>query len=392
MGLGLFKRIILSGTAVIGLLLALSTVALAADPGPGTAQVRVFNGTQGGGSVNGLDLVLRGQLNGKDLPDLSGRTDADGYLVFQNVATGTDHEYQVVASYQGVDYGSEPFAFAAGETTKSIRLGVYETSNSLDMRMSMAHTVIYPAQDSVLIKEYVLFANDTDRTYVGPVTGQSNGETLRFWLPPDATDLQLTYGLDPARTQKIANGFASSLPIYPGGREVTYSYNMKAKDGQFDFVRKVVYPTDAYDFLFQGSNVKLETTRLTRAEPLNINNIVLNDYKAANLPAGDTIEAKLSGLAAGGTGTTSKTPALWMALGAGVVVGAFGVTYWLRRKPKPAAVVPPTNKRDQLLADLAELDDNFEAGNIPEEAYKKLRASLKSELTSLIKDSTPEDR
>ncbi len=392
MGLRLLKRVLIVSIIVVAVLLTLSPVVLAASGTTGTVQIRVVNGTRGGGSVAGLDLILRGQQNGKDLPEAKGRTDADGYFVFQEVATSADCVYQVVVTYLSIDYGSDPFRFAAAENAKSIRLAVYETTNNLDISIAMAHTVVYPGEDSVLVKEYLLFANDTDRTYIGPAgAGPGKRETLRFWLPSDATNLQLTYGLDQESTQKTGDGFIDTLPVYPGGREVMYSYSVKIKDGRFNFVRKVLYPSVRYDFLVQGSVVEETSAKLTRAESLNINNIVLDDYQAANLAAGETIQVKLSGLTAtGGTASANRPPYLWIMVGIGALAVGLVAVFLFRRKPRPAAIPAGNTRREELLADLAFLDDDFEAGNISEEAYQKLRATLKADLVSLMQDSDTE--
>ncbi len=52
--------------------------------------------------------------------------------------------------------------------------------------------------------------------------------------------------------------------------------------------------------------------------------------------------------------------------------------------PRAVAAQAP-NERMELLQDIADLDDDFEAGKITQEEYKKERAELKAKLLELDK-------
>jgi len=46
--------------------------------------------------------------------------------------------------------------------------------------------------------------------------------------------------------------------------------------------------------------------------------------------------------------------------------------------------------KQELLIEIAELDDDFESGKIKKETYSKLRAEMKSQLVELMQDSQEE--
>jgi hypothetical protein len=70
----------------------------------------------------------------------------------------------------------------------------------------------------------------------------------------------------------------------------------------------------------------------------------------------------------------------WLAI---IPVGAvIAYVVWQRRKKSPLAIVENKNEtaRQKILAEIAELDDQYEEGAIKEEDYTKLRSEKKRQL------------
>ncbi len=94
---------------------------------------------------------------------------------------------------------------------------------------------------------------------------------------------------------------------------------------------------------------------------------------------------------------------VWIGLGLAAVVAALAV-FWLRRKPRPVPVSGPSSsaepqpvtvagsesRRKQLLQDMADLDNDFEAGQIAREPYERLRSRMKSDLVNMMQ-ARPKD-
>ena len=98
--------------------------------------------------------------------------------------------------------------------------------------------------------------------------------------------------------------------------------------------------------------------------------------------------AQLSGLPE----TNNQGTVKWVAIVLTVLVGGFVFTYLVRKKR--VQLVSAEGSLDQgrkrLLIELAQLDDDFEAGRIAEEVYRRLRTARKAQLVELMSRSKEE--
>ncbi len=78
----------------------------------------------------------------------------------------------------------------------------------------------------------------------------------------------------------------------------------------------------------------------------------------------------------------SSTATLAIGLGALVLVaGAIGGWFWRRQRPEAAGTgAAAARNKDELLESIAELDDEYAAGQVPEADYRPERAALKQRL------------
>jgi len=237
-------------------------------------------------------------------------------------------------------------------------------------------------QGSLWVTEYFLFVNESGRTYVGSteVPALGKNETLRFILPEDASELQPERGLMECCIYGSEDGFVDTMPVLPGGKEVIYSYRGDYNSGTYAFSRNVSYPTYNYDLLVQGEDTKISSDQLTTEEPLNIEDTWFNHLSGTELAPGDILVAQLSGLPETGNQGSIK----WVALTLVVLIFGFSFAYLMRKRrlqPVKAKAIPD---RQRLLAEIAQLDDDFEGGKINESVYRKLRAEKKSQLVVLM--------
>jgi hypothetical protein len=108
------------------------------------------------------------------------------------------------------------------------------------------------------------------------------------------------------------------------------------------------------------------------------------------LAAGDTVTFQLSGQpgsAAASPGTTALTAS--RSLGIGIGLGAVALVlvgaglWWLQRRRATGA---EPESREGLLQAIADLDDDFEAGNMSEAEYRRVRTRLKAKLIRLMEE------
>jgi len=381
----LIKRIALLVIIVIS---GMSSFALAAEPGNGVVDGRVVNETAGGSSVADLDVILKTYLNDAEIDSTTTKTDIEGYFVFDGLSTELGYSYEVLISFQQAEYYGERLIFNEGETSKFNGVIVYDATTSDEAIMvPMSHMIIYIEEDSLLVKRYYLFANEVDRTYIGSANGE-NPVVLRFSLPADATELQSTMGLMECCIVQNEEGFYDTMPLLPGSREVAYSYRVIRNSGTYTFSQMVNYPTNRFDILVQGEEVKITSDQLATDEPMDISGTLFNHLSGKEIAAGETLVIRLSGL----PHTNTLVGILWVLLALILIVAGFVFVYLIKRKrPQPVSDEGVLSQQQRLLAELAELDDNFEEGGILEETYRRLRDEKKAELIEIMHSSKEEE-
>jgi hypothetical protein len=116
---------------------------------------------------------------------------------------------------------------------------------------------------------------------------------------------------------------------------------------------------------------------------------VIRTYGLGPVAAGDALRVNLSGRPAASSAAGSLPPNLGLAIGlaaVGVALIAAGLL-WFRPKrevPEPEESPPPTDpEREGLLRAIARLDDDFEAGRLPEADYRERREALKRSLLAI---------
>lgn len=376
---------------MIIVILSLSAFVLAAEPDSGIIEGHIINRTEGGSSVADQEITLKTYLNEAEVDLTATKTDASGQFVFDSLSTESGYSYLVTLTYQEAEYYGEQLYFDEGETTKSVEVTVYDATTSDEaIKLVLAHTIIHVEQGTLHVEEYFLFINETDRTYIGSKEVNADGtkETLRFFLPEEATELQPGYGLMDCCIYDSEGGFIDTMPVLPGNKEVLYSYRVDYKSGAYTFSRNVNYPMAGYALLIDGEGIGVDSNQLVAEEPMDIEGMRFNYFSGSDITSSEVIVAHLSGLPeANNPGTI-----IWIALVIAVLLGGFGFIYLMRKKRlQPVSPADGLDQRRQrLLVELAQLDDDFGDGKIPEEDYRKLRAVRKAQLIELMQRSKEE--
>lgn len=381
----MIKRIAL---LVIIFTLSLTAPALAAEPDSGTIKGQLVNETENGSSVANQEITLDIYLNDTQADSAITKTDAEGYFVFDDLSTESSYSYQATLNYQEADYASDWLSFDGGETNESVEIVVYDSTTSDEAIMvAVSHTVIYThtEPDNLLVEEYFMFVNDSDRTYIGSGEPTADGkrETLRFSLPKGATAFQPGYGLMECCILGSEDGFVDTMPVLPGGQEVVYSYMLNYDSEAYTLSRNVNYPTESFDLLVQGEEIKIVSDHLTTEEGMNIEGTWFNRLSGKNLTRGNVLVTQLANLpATKSQGGTIK----WIILTLVVLAGGFLVYFLRKKRVQPVPVEDsPDQKQQNLLLEIAQLDNDFENGKIPEEVYRRRRTTKKAQLTELMR-------
>ena len=380
----MFRHLILL-VLLFSILLSPASVS-AAEIDQGTIEGQIINDTENGGSVDSQEVILTTYLGEEEMETESTTTASDGFFRFLEISTEPGLSYDVEVLYQEVEYRSERLVFNDDNLIKSIELIVYDTTeNSEVIEMELAHIIIYVESDILQVEEYLLFINESDKTYVGTTSSndESIRESLKFTIPKGAAELKAGYGLMDCCILATENGFIDTMPVLPGPKEVVYSYQIYPDSKEYVFSKDADYPVRNLTLLIQGENIDISSEQLFADEPLSIEGVTFNHLTGNNIARGEQLSVQLSELPV----TGSSINIVWLALILAILIGGFLFVFTLRRR-KLVVEVPPESKEkayQEVLTELAQLDDDFEDGKIDKEVYRRLRDEKKSQLLQSAK-------
>ncbi|MBU2534930.1 MAG: hypothetical protein ABIK32_05715 [Chloroflexota bacterium] len=370
---------------MFSLLLSPASVS-AAETGTGTIEGQIINGTENGGSVDSQEVILTTYLGDEEMETESTTTDSDGFFRFSEISTEPGLSNDVEIHYQEVEYRSERLVFDDDNLIKSIVLTVYDaTENPEAIQIELAHIIIYVEPDILHVEEYLLFINESDKAYVGTTSSndESIRESLKFSLPKGASELEVSHGLMDCCIIITENGIVDSMPVLPGPKEIVYSYHIYPNSKKYVFSEGVNYPIKNLTLLIQGDNIDISSEQLFAGEPLSIESATFNHLTGNNIAQGEQVSVQLSDLPI----TRNSADIVWLALILAILCGGFLFVFILRRR-KLVLEVPLESKEkayQEVLTELAQLDNDFEDGKIDKEAYLRLRAEKKSQLLQSAK-------
>ena len=375
---------------VVILFVILSAPAIVAETGVGVIDGQVVNGTDGGGSVADLDLVLTVYQEGAEVDTIEGGTDAEGKFQFDGLPTETDYDYMVSLWFQEAEYSNDSIIFGGGNTTVSTEIIVYDSTTSDEaIFVGMTHTVIYVENGGLLVEEYYLFVNEANTTYIGSKESSPGGKnaTLSFSLPEGASNVHLIWGIMDCCYVETEEGFVDTMPILPGTWEGAFSYRIDYDSDAYTFSKTMMYPTATFQLLVEDVGIDVSSSQLVMGEPTDMDGMPLIILSGNNIYPGTPIVAQISGLPKAGDQGISA----WVIVVPILLVFAFVLGFLiLRKRPQPAVSEDDLDQRMQrLLVDIARLDDDFESGEIAEKAYHRMRSEKKAQLVEL---NTPSKR
>lgn len=335
---------------------------------------RISNRSQGGILIPNLEVFLEKYVNQNLTEKVRTLTDRDGYFQFVDLLLTPENSYRVALKYQGVDYSGHPFSFAQGENLKTMEIGVYDATDKPEkIKINMKHIFIDIEEGVLKVTEALSIENFGNTTYRGP---------LHFSLLKGFENLQFGRGIDTCCSEIKESGFSENVPFYPGRKEVTYSYQLKYDSPRYLFTPIIDYLTENLDLMIRDLGIKLESKRLVFISAVEMGEKKYLRLSARELLPNENVEVKISGLPLG-----PERYRLYVLIFAGLIV-LFGLAYpFIRRKPVTigeSGEVGQMGEKEELLKEIAELDDRYAAGEIGTEEYEKLRRKKKKILVKRL--------
>jgi hypothetical protein len=335
------------------------------------------------------------------------KSDSAGHFTFSNLDTITTTRYLLIANYQGVDYFSDILSFDQNKTTLPVSMTVYETtSDPAAIHVTQTHVVFDVQTREFNVLQIVAVQNTTDRTYVGGTGFGPHRVTLTLPFLQGGQNIEFDNPAANDSTLRGSDTMSYTLPVVPGGDQIVYNYTLPFNPPTYQFNMKLPFDTDKFRILLSDVGGTIQSTQLTSPTPFPTQNgmqFILSS--ADNVKAGTTVNATFANLPAtvAAPPPSSANPAIAptsavnnnLQVVGGVVLGvaalaAIGLLLYpvvKRRRAHAAHPVssPASGRRMELLQEMANLDDAFEAQKISESEYKERRTQIKADLLELTK-------
>ena len=272
---------------------------------------------------------------------------------------------------------------------------IYETTqDSKALSIDRLHVFFdFTKPATVQIAELFIVSNSGDKVVVA---GGPDKPVLSFKVPTGAVNLQFEGGAIGDRFMQTSDGFGDLAAIAPGQgqHQILFSYEMPY-DNKLSLSIPVPMAVSAAVVMMPQGGVNVQSAQLQASGSKDVQGLTYELFTGSNLAAGSELAISLSGkvqdASSAAASTGSSTTGLLIGLGVfGLVLVSAGV--WLFRKRAQVRIAAEPDEEveaqpdseDALIDAILALDDLYQAGKLPEEAYRERRAELKDRLSALM--------
>jgi mono/diheme cytochrome c family protein len=378
-----------------------ATTPSSTDDFMGTVTVQLINGS-GGDPPSDAPVTLYGFDSMQNTYSETLTMGDNGVYTFTNVAMPLNRVFLAGTDYDSGTYGSDIVNVDQSTPDLNLQITVYNSTTDLSSLTTDRVHILFDFTDpqNAQIIEVFIISNPLQEAVVPPT---KDGTVVTFPLPKGYTNLQFQDGELGGRYEEVSQGFADKMTISPGIGEyqVIFSFQMPY-NRKLDFVQPMFLPTSTVVVMIPENGIKISSDQLQDGGTRDFQNSTYHMYNGSGLLAGSSLEFSLSGAPRNGSTsifTTGTTQNLAIGLGVfGLALVAGGL--WLfRRNQRKLSMVSTTDSTDMVDAQIGAetsardadtlmdaiiaLDDQFHAGNLPEEVYLQRRAALKEKLRKL---------
>ena len=363
-------------SSVIALfIIAFSIIVSAGGSSAGSIGGKVLNKTLNEKAMDGLEVTLY-RYNEKETKELGRtKTDHNGHYFFDGINGDEGNIHYATTLYKGIEYFTSAINLEQ-EKAESIPLNVYETTDRDEyIGIKMHHIFLESGGPPFDIREALVVENRGDRTYVGSKEVQpGKRETLRISLPEKATGLQF---MQPSIVN-TEEGFSDTKEIKPGTKNIIFSYRINPEKSNYTFKKKIDLKTDNLRFIFPDAGMSATSDQLELQKPIANGEHRFLYLSGKDLSKGSQVLVTLS-LPGGPVGKNIfKGVIIGLAI---LLVGAgFAFSYRKRRNNGKNEGSPESEgldlgmERKTLLQTIADLDEQYESGEMDVESYHAKRS------------------
>lgn len=287
---------------VLALVAATTGASHAQAPSTSPVSGALVNGTQGGLTPAGATVLLHQFGAGSGSVDtFETTTDTDGSFRFDDVPpTPEGGSAALVAIYGETRYSRVLSPADAGEPQT---LTVYEFTRDVGVVTTAEQSIIIAGVDTATRRmaavQLFTLENRSDTTLVPdlsapPMIGQFS--FLRFSLPPDATNLDVSTDLVGGEVIPVGTGFAITAPVPPGRHQVSFTFTAPYEDDTLAWRDNTLQGAESLRLLIPDDLGSIGVGGLAALEPLTLGEITYSVWGAENLAPGAGVDLQLSGL------------------------------------------------------------------------------------------------
>jgi hypothetical protein len=364
----------------------------------GVIEGQVTNGTAGAGPAADLEIVVYVLQNGQKTGERLVRSDGTGRFRVDGLATGPDMVYFPILEYQNIAYYPDrPVRFEGAPLAQS-DIAIFETTPTPEAlsfeRLNMLVMSVSPT--TLTIMEMGAVTNTSDRTFAADAAVTGSARTVRFALPPGATQVTPQAGLPADTLESIPDGFATTDPVRPGRREIAFSYLLPYDASNVDLTRTFALPVGTFTLLVPDEVGGVVASGMSLQGTAELGGRTFRQYVAERIESGSDVRFRLTGLPAPMFGRPRDLGLLVSGTGAALLLGFLGFTVRRRRSQRaavaatnaspsaqPIAATPIGAERLALVEAIARLDEQFAAGELDDDTYDAARAEQKARLLDL---------
>ena len=352
----------------------------------------------------GVEVLLRGfSQNFEPTVTMTTTTGADGSYLFELEPVDPSWVYLASARYNDLGFSSDAGQVSKAQLELPLPITVFESTTSSDsVIVDRIHVLLSFGQDTLRVDEFYVFSNPTPEVFVGE-SGIADEGTVRFALPEEAQNIafQRSFGsmqssIPATEVIQLEDGtYADTFPLNPGeaGLNLIVSYDLPFEDGM-TVERPLFYETLEANVIIPGEGVTMSGEGWQDQGVQEMPGGSFSSYIKANMAAGDDFNFELNGRpdvvsdAVGNMIPAQNNSTNELIVGGAVlllvvVVALFLVTRRDTDDYDEEEAEIEQAEIDRLLLAVVDLDDDFEAGKVEEEAYQVQRRKLIGELAAI---------
>ncbi len=355
----------------------------------GSVQGTVTN-ESGGEIPAGLEVLLHAFDQMQLVMTATTTLESDGSYHFDQVELAPGRNFFSTIDFDGVLYGSEFTAVEDLSIPLELPIEVYNsTADPSFLSVDRLHYFFeYLDNSNLRVVELYIISNPTTKTLISGEPGQP---IVKFSLPPGAVDLEFQDGALGDRYVKTEDGFGDTTPVRPGegNYQVLFSYTLPF-DRKLELDHRMSMDTNAIVILVPEDGIKIKGEGIQDGGTRDVQGVQYHMYNGNAFKSGEELQLTITGKPDATNPITAASSNQNLIIGVGVfgfVLIILGVWMFQRTRSASAESLSqlPTAEVEYEFADavmdaILALDDLYQEGKLPEDAYQQRRGELKDQL------------